>query len=139
MATGQVGPVTCDCAPMKLYLQDQMVGSCYSPTYCYGCFHTIMVVVVEKPQGLKYSLSGPLEKKLGDPYFVPQPEGPNSNLILLPFCFTFSSESLHQVLLAPSPITMPESSFLLENHNFIWIFLVPKTKKVALPQLQKEK
>lgn len=107
MATGQVRPVTCLCPHKTLFTEPD--GWLLLFTYVLlGCFHTIVVVVVEKRQGLKYSLSGPLEKNLGDHYFVPQPEDPNSNLILLPFCFTFSSEVLlHQVLLAPSPITMP--------------------------------
>lgn len=106
----------------------------YSPTYCYGCFHTTMVNVVEKPHGLKYSLSGPFRKSLLIPILCP-----NSNPILLAFCFKFSNESLHQILLAPSPIAIPYSSFLLENHNFIWIFIVPIHKEGGLTPASKGK
>ena len=106
----------------------------YSPTYCYGCFHTTMVNVVEKPHGLKYSLSGPFRKSLLIPILCP-----NSNPILLAFCFKFSNESLHQILLAPSPKAFHILHSCWRTTTLSGYLLSPYTKKVASPQLQKEK
>ena len=105
-----------------------------SPTYCYGCFHTTMVNVVEKPHGLKYSLSGPFRKSLLIPILCP-----NSNPILLAFCFKFSNESLHQILLAPSPKAFHILHSCWRTTTLSGYLLSPYTKKVASPQLQKEK